>query len=464
MRKKSILSVFLMILMLSSSLSSGNLINKKEPKNLESLEFSYSSDEIFLKKAKWTVMYYMCGDSSLEIYISPLLENLSKIASSKDLKIVVLKDTKEKDDSRLYYINESGIKIELNTLLGWPEEVDMSNKNTFELFCSQVMEAFPASHYAFVTYANGATGWQTYPLDDRDGRGFLTIPELAESLKKITKNGTRKFDILQTSCCMSNIELSYEIAPYVDYLVTTQEHIAHKDVVPRCYRAVWDLKNNTDMNPEEFASRYATRHKPHSFQYFVSYGERLCFLTKILNKLPYTKLHTVMMHSSVAIINLSKIDGVVESLQNLSSYLLLYIDDKNIVDTLKYSRDNVRAFGKAFPKYWVFSIFYNKLPLEMFSYNCRIDLFNLVDLLSENVEYITIKNLCFSLMEKINYSIVELNKLPDDQAHGFNIYFPTNFRMYNKNLFVGKLPCPYEKLRLSEDIYWDDFLRKYLNV
>ena len=64
--------------------------------------------------AKWTVMYYMCGDSNMDSYISPLLDRLSIIGSSSDLNIIVLKDNIGDGNSKLYYIAESGEMIELN--------------------------------------------------------------------------------------------------------------------------------------------------------------------------------------------------------------------------------------------------------------------------------------------------------------------------------------------------------------
>jgi hypothetical protein len=77
---------------------------------------SLSGSEIIT--AKWTVMYYICRGSIFSVYVSPFLENLSKAGSSQYFNLVVLANNKDKGDSKLYYIDESGEKIELNDVYG----------------------------------------------------------------------------------------------------------------------------------------------------------------------------------------------------------------------------------------------------------------------------------------------------------------------------------------------------------
>ena len=416
--------------------------------------------------ANWTVMYYMCGDNkAMDIFIEPLIENLSKIGSSNDVNIVALVDRLDEGDSKLYYFNGTDEKFELNSAFGWPNEVDMSNPNTLELYCKQIMQSFPARHYSFITYAPGGTGWQIYLIpDSSNGRKGISIPTFAEILNNITNSGCKKIDVLYTSCCMSTLELTYEISPYVNYMVTTQEHISGYDVVSRFYTAVWDLKNNSDMSPKDFAKQAAIRHHPHTFQYLESYGEKLSPLTKILNKLPFQGLHTVMMHSSVAVVNLSRIPELVNSVDQLSSRLILHLIDKNVTWAIKNARQDAREFGKAFPKFTIFDRIYRKLPIQILSYNSRIDLYNFVELLKNNTKNTAIKDLCTTVMENVNYSIVAIKKMPTDSAHGLNVYFPMSKYTYNRYILRGSLPMPYENLKFSRDTYWDDFLREYLGI
>ena len=417
--------------------------------------------------AKWTVMYYMCGDSkSMEAYTNPLLENLSKIGSTSSLNIVALRDNYGQGDSRLYYINDSGEKIVLNEEFGWPNEVDTGNPNTLILFCSQMIKAYPSQHYALVIFAPGGTGWQRYPLTDMHGHRGPTLPAFGETLKKITNKVNRGIDVLFTSCVLGLIENAYEICPYVDYMVTTEEHISDSHIfLQRFYQATWDLKNDTSMTPEKFANRAPFRHKAHTFAY---YEKTESPLTKILNKLPFPGLHTVVMNSSVSVVNLSKINALIEAVDDLASVLILNRNDENIKNIIKKAREEVREYGKAgqkfFAPFWPLIWLYSKFPLDIFAYDCFVDLYHLVELLNNNIQNNYIKYLCSMVMEKLNETIPAIKKVPDDPSYGLSIYFPSSKIMYNKYVLPGKIPCPYENLKFSKETSWDDFLRDYLNI
>lgn len=120
----------------------------------------------------------------------------------------------------------------------------------------------------------------------------LSLPDFARSLKNITNNGKRKMDVIFTSCCMSAIELAYEIHPYVSYLVTTQEHIAGYDFIERYYKPIWELKNNSHLDPGRFVRLAVNIYKTITFEYFTSYGYKISPLNKLLDKLPFPQLHT----------------------------------------------------------------------------------------------------------------------------------------------------------------------------
>jgi hypothetical protein len=218
------------------------------------------------------------------------------------------------------------------------------------------------------------------------------------------------------------------------------------------------------MTPEEFANMAAFLHEAHTFQYSESYGIELSPLTKILNKLPFPGLHTVIMHSSVAVVNMNKIDELVKAIHNLSSLLDSNCFNKNVFKSLIVARRNTREFGKASPKFSIYYRFCDKLPLEIFSYNSRIDLYNFIELLRENVQNHTIKQLCSLVMEKINESISAIKRVTGDQSNGLNIYYPRQRILYNRDMKLDKLKCPYENLKFSRDTSWDEFLKKILFV
>jgi len=461
----------------------------------KSMTYESRQNNCSSKSDKWTVMYYMCCDSYMYEYAGLLLENLTKIGSTKDMNLVVLYDGKLDNDSYIYYINKLGKKIILNHDLNWPDEVDMNKPLTFELFCKDIMEYYPAEHYAFITYASGATGWQLYPMDDKDGLGDITIPKFAQSLKNITQDGKNKLDVLQTSCCMSSIELAYEIYPYVDYLVTTQEHITSHRIIQRHYLSVKDLHDNTSMSPEEFSTRAIKNHIPQKCNYWESYGyTNWEHITNFLDQIPLPGFNKVLIKTSVTALNLSKIEKLVENAQNLSSYLLSHSQDNEIRNIVTAAWKDTRKFGRATSFHpfinFLYSTFpfkllpynpanpinkmfrslsykmqflYIKMPIEILAYNCRLDLYHFTMILKNKTNDNYLKDLLSEIQQGVNETVIDIKKVKDDHSYGINIYFPRGKNSYNKYIDGGKSPIIYETLKFSKDTNWDDFLKSYYN-
>jgi hypothetical protein len=416
------------------------------------------------KPAKWTVMYYMCCDSSMDEYSAPLIENLSRIKSTSALNIVLLNDQRGYGDTQLIYIDTAGEPIVLNQQLGWPNEVDTSNPTTLERFCGDMMTLFPATQYALITYASGGTGWQVYCLnDDNNGTTGVSLPVIADVFCNITDHGAQKIDVLMVSCAMGTIELSYELSPYVAYIIGTQDCLEKRTLVHRFCGLVWDLHNNSDMTAEQFARCPPARLEPHPFYYHESYYGYLPLLSQILNKFPFNGLHTVMHYPSSAVINLSTIEELTLALETVTEFLLANITASNILDDIKYARNNARESGKCYPKTWAFGLgaLHSRYAFECLSYDCFVDLYHFIELLHHQTDNDILKTRCASVMDHFNATIPLIKKsLGDD--HGLNIYFPISECMYNKYVLPGKLPCPYECLRHSRDTLWDDFIKDFI--
>jgi len=416
--------------------------------------------------AQWTVMYYMCCDSNMDEDSAPLIENLSRIKSTSTLNIILLNDQKKPGDTKLIYIDKAGKPVELNQQLGWPNEVDTSNPHTLELFCRDMMSLFPAEHYALITYASGGTGWQVYCLhDESDGKTGISLPVLARVFNNITNQGAQKIDVLMVSCAMGTIELSFEVSPYVNYIIGTQDCFEKRDMINRFYVLVEDLHNNTDMTPEQFASCSPTRLDPRPFYYHESYYGYLPLLNQVLNRLPFTGLHCVMHYPSSAVINLSNIEQMAMALENLSGFLLANMNNMDIQEDVWYAREHVRESGKCYPKIVAFRLygFLTLYSFEFFAYDCFIELYHFVELLGHQTDNVILKTLCASLLNRSNETI-PLIKSALNEDHGLNIYFPQTRYMYDKYIFRGELPCPYENLRLSQDSQWDNFIRTFIDV
>jgi hypothetical protein len=408
----------------------------------------------------------MCGDNSgMDQYIAPLLENLTNIGSDENINIVALSDKLDQENSKLYYFNETGFRVELNHIYGWPSEVNTNNLNTLELFCVQMMDAYPAHHYALITFTAGGMGWQEICLTDKDDKDtVITYPDFACSLEKIVNQIGHKIDVFVGSCSINMIEVGCELAPYVDYVVGTQDCFPHNHVVPMFYEAVYDLKNNTDLTPEEFAVRSPANYKATTFHYTEGYGEKISIVFKIFDKLSCNELHSVYHHSSIGVINNSELSKLSKDFNDLISLLILNINDKEIFLSIKKTRNEVQELAKCAPIFQSLYNFYRKFPFEFLAYDCYVDMYDLIYLFKDNIDSDVIKNKCDIVLNQINNTIPMVSKVQDIPSCGMNIYFPKNSFLYNKCKSGGKIPSPYEELSFARDTSWDEFLKTYLNI
>jgi len=418
----------------------------------------------------WTVMYYMCADLSFfNEDPSRTLENLTRIGSTDGLNILVMFDSFGIGDTQLILVNDTGGKEILNDLYGWPDEVDTSNTNTFISFCKLMMQEYPAKNYALFIVAPGTAGWQIRSFHDSNGARGPTWPVFADALKDITDDGANKIDVIFIeSCVLGMIENAYEIAPYISYMVTSEEHIPDGEFcVKRYYKPLCDLVNNTEMNPEEFANTGPYRHEPVNFTFFEFTANPI---TKILDKLPFPRLHTVKFHTTCCSVNISYIDAATEAIDDLASFLVLHVKDENVHNAVKKSREQVREYGKGLSRYWPISFkLYRKFPLEMLAFTSWVDLYNLVDLIRENVDNQVIKDKCFTVLEKLDDLVISMTKVTGDESYGLSVYFPQNKYHYNSYVYgpIQKkkdLSTPYENLRFTQDTMWDEFLKHYLKI
>ncbi|EMR73394.1 Peptidase C11, clostripain [Thermoplasmatales archaeon SCGC AB-539-N05] len=489
MKKNNKIIVFLTILVLVSSgtLTSANIIQTKNDNFNEKEKFLYSNFENII--ANWTLMHYLSFDNhhvSYEIDIK--MENFTKIGSSDDFNLIVASDGEEYGDSSIYYVEQDDA-VKINNDFNWPEEVDMGNPNTVKSFINLVKQNYPAKHYAIIFYTDCGSGWQGV-LRDTDGgndSGFplMTIPMLAEVFKDVTEDGSDKFDVVGIMTCLSgSLEIAYELSPYVKYIVFSEEHMLEPldkgpEYIFQYVKTTWNLKNNTNMTPEEYAKSLVDYFKPCYFPLWVFYIYEIIYkkgeispllkalsnvLTKILNNRKNPDCHIANIDTTLSTINLSRLGNVKNSLNKLTSELILYIEDEDIKNAISNARKNVRSYGHFYPKNQEVSKLAMIFLIEKLMFDSYVDLYNLVDLIYRSVENNEIKNLCLQLMDQINYSVVKKTSMPSDNSNGFSIYFPKEKNLYNKYIWNDEFNPEYENLKFSKDTPWDEFLKTYLDI
>jgi len=460
---------------------SSNLVGAISPVT----DIESSGDDI----ADWTVMYYLCCENHVSYEADIRVDNLAKIGSSDDFNIIVLKDGDQNGDSALYYM-EGGNAINLNEAVGWPDEIDMGDPNTITSFISLVKDNYPAKHYAFLILSDMGSGWQGICHDTRapnKGIPLMSMPTFANALKDVTNDGEDKIDVIVfMPCVVGMFEVAYEISPYVSYMVASEEHMLEEldkgpEYILQYIQSTWNLKNNTDMTPEEFASSIVDYYTPCDFPMWVLYSYMILvkkgeysrfvkvlsdFLTKRVNKLRNPNFHIVALHTTLSAVKLGNAQDVAEAIDNLSSILLTLNNehDEDVMQAIAEARHNVREYGKFYTKNRATALYYMNIPMEKFAFDSFIDLYDIVNLINDSIENQVVKDACIQVMEKLEDAVIANSAMPDDESHGLSIYFPENGELYNKYLWADEISSPYEDLKFSRDTLWDDFLKEYLNV
>ena len=453
-RKTKIISILIILtIVLSGTISTARMIEKTDYKN----ETIQTKD--------WTIIYYLCGDlDGYDSWLEPIIENLTKIKSDENINIVVLYDGFGNSNTFIYYIDEEGNKEIVNGEFNFPDEIDSGSPIAFELFCTQAIINYPAKNYCVIPVMSGGTGWQLICFHDSEGGRGMSMPVFRATLANIYENTNTKIDILYTSCAMNMIEVAYEIKDFVNYIVGTQDCLANQNLVGRFYKALLDLKNNSKLSPEEFASKAPDRLEPLEFYYQEEYNGGLPWLNKKLNNLRNEKLHSVKYYESTAVINTSNIVLLKRSIDNLAKYLILTINNKSIRNDIKKSLDDTKKYGKCMSKFRILSKIHNRYHFEFLAFNSNIDLHHFAENLKKNTDNNHIKNLCHALMYKNNLSISSIKKVLDKECNGISIYFPPSKSYYNRHSIRPSDSCHYEDLKFSIESSWDEFIRLYLKI
>ncbi|MFC2106562.1 clostripain-related cysteine peptidase [Candidatus Bipolaricaulota bacterium] len=209
---------------------------------------------------EWTVLVYVDGDNNLEGAAIDDLNEMEVAGSSPEVNIVVQVDRIPGYDAsngdwatckRFYVMQDEG---GYNSTIVSTEIADLGERNmgdpaTLVEFAQWGKDNYPAQHYALVLWDHG-NGWKllgrsTYQKnvgqkdfdtgdavvdpsgigwDDTSGGDYITTPELRSALQSIYTHYGTKMDILGLDAClMGMLEIDYELAPFVDYRVGSEE-------------------------------------------------------------------------------------------------------------------------------------------------------------------------------------------------------------------------------------------------
>ena len=166
----------------------------------------------------WTVMVYMAGDSSLSSFVDTNLDEMKKVGSSGELKIVVLADRLGEGNSNLYLVKKNEL-TDLTLKEIWikrPNEVETGRPETLTSFLNFSMKHYPADHRMLVIWGHG-NGWKGAA---GDGEDMLSLPDMKRALSGF------KMDIVAfDACSMATMESYFELGDVTRYLVGSEKTV-----------------------------------------------------------------------------------------------------------------------------------------------------------------------------------------------------------------------------------------------
>jgi len=213
-----------------------------------------------IPEKNWTFLVYMDADNNLEGAAIDDLNEMEVAGSSAQVNVVVQLDRIPGYDAsnggwttcKRFYVTQDPAGYDstiVSTEIADLGERNMGDPATLVEFAQWGVDNYPAQHYALVLWDHG-NGWKllersTYqknvgpkdfdtgePVvdpsgigwDDTSGGDYITTPELRSALQSIYTHHGAKMDILGLDAClMGMLEIDYELAPFVDYRVGSEE-------------------------------------------------------------------------------------------------------------------------------------------------------------------------------------------------------------------------------------------------
>jgi len=246
--------------------------------------------------AKWTFMVYMAGDNSLSSAGDDDLAEMRKVGSTPDVNVIVQFDNAGNHGTRRFRVLKAG-----NDVVQSLGETDSGDPNVLLDFVTWAQANYRADRYALILWNHGG-GWEPSSIDtiaqdvkataysDRestertasslrraffrptletilglnspqeraicsdDGSGHsLDTVELGKVLAKMATVLGKPLDLLgMDACLMSNLEVAYQVRPYVNYIVASEESEPNEGWP---YETVLSkLVANPGLTPADFAS------------------------------------------------------------------------------------------------------------------------------------------------------------------------------------------------------------------
>ncbi|RLG65640.1 hypothetical protein DRO02_01425 [archaeon] len=354
---------------------------------------------------KWTVMFYLDGDNDLEHWAILTFEDIARIGSTKNVRIVVQFDRSGAESEYggwstcKRYLVTKGLSPSPNTALCDLGEVDMGDPNVLLDFMLWAVEKYPADRYILILWNHGGA-IAGVCVNSSHSNDRLSLPEIRYALSRFYDETGIKLDIIVVEAClMGCIELTYEVHDYANYIVFSEEVMwAHQLKYDEVFKY---LVRNPGIPPYELAILFAKSYlKGASAPYNI-----------------------------MSVVNLSRVEVLYSAFDEFSIELIKILDD--------HRRDISLAIAGA----------------RGFYVSYMGDIYSFAESVASECKLDRIRLAASTLMSAINTCVVFHGN--DLTVHGISAFIPRDSEYYFKfrNL--------YSQLSFSKDCLWPLFLEAY---
>lgn len=189
------------------------------------------STAAFGAEKEWTMLVFLNGHNSLDSFGKMNVDQMAKVGSSKDVNVVVQWASTSYGKTRRLYVERGNAKV-----VQQMTAVDMGDYKNLVDFIKWGVANYPAKHY-FIDVWNHGNGWKFQALDQGSGGmhvedisyddlsgNSISIPQLGQAMKEAKQIIGHNVDLYGSDAClMQMIEIDYELAGSVDWVVGSEE-------------------------------------------------------------------------------------------------------------------------------------------------------------------------------------------------------------------------------------------------